>query len=94
MTETDQTDRIEQVEAEIRASFNLQALVDHYMKLTYRVVAIKEDSGGYTVSHPELAGCYSFGDTIEEALAGLHEAKALWVEGRLGAGREVPEPRV
>jgi antitoxin HicB len=91
MTE-DTYERLEQVEAEIRESINHQSLVDHYMKLAYRVVCVK-DGEQYVVSHPELSGCYSVGDTLEQALAGLHDVKALWIEGRLAAGMAVPEPK-
>lgn len=92
-TETDMTDRLEQVEEELRESVNRQALIRHYMNLTYRVVC-EADEHGVTVSHPELSGCYSYAPTLEEALSNLHEVKEVWIEGKLAAGLVVPEPRV
>lgn len=39
----------------------------------YRVILIKSDEG-YSVSCPGLPGCWSEGDTEEEALANIREA--------------------
>jgi predicted RNase H-like HicB family nuclease len=39
-----------------------------------------EDVGGYSVSIPALPGCYSEGDTFEEAMANIREAAELWLE--------------
>ncbi|HXG09917.1 MAG TPA: type II toxin-antitoxin system HicB family antitoxin [Gemmataceae bacterium] len=42
------------------------------MKL--KVVLYKEDDGGYSVEVPALPGCFSQGDSLEEALANIKEA--------------------
>jgi predicted RNase H-like HicB family nuclease len=47
---------------------------------TFPIVIQKESSGGYTVINPLLAGCYSQGETLEEALANIKEATALCLE--------------
>jgi len=39
-----------------------------------------EETGGYVVSCPALPGCYSQGDTIDEALANIREAILLCLE--------------
>ncbi|MEJ2559454.1 MAG: type II toxin-antitoxin system HicB family antitoxin, partial [Anaerolineae bacterium] len=39
-----------------------------------------EEAGGYVVSCPALAGCYSEGDTLDEALENLKEAIVLCLE--------------
>jgi len=41
---------------------------------------------------PELPGCYSCGDTPEEALANIEEAMAAWIESNLLSGDPIPEP--
>jgi predicted RNase H-like HicB family nuclease len=41
---------------------------------------------------PDLPGCFSAGDTFEEALANAREAIELHVEGLLDAGEKVPAP--
>lgn len=48
------------------------------MKL--KVLIHPESVGGYSVSVPALPGCYSQGDTIEEAMANIREAAELWLE--------------
>ncbi len=43
--------------------------------MRFKVVLEKdEEVGGYVVSCPSLPGCYSQGDTIEEALENIKEA--------------------
>jgi antitoxin HicB len=39
-----------------------------------------EETGGYVVTCPALPGCYSQGDTIDEALANIREAILLCLE--------------
>lgn len=43
---------------------------------TYPVI-IEEDSGGYVISCPVFEGCYSQGDTIDEALENIKETIEL-----------------
>ncbi len=60
---------------------------------TYRFTAvIEKDADGYFAFCPELQGCYSQGDTYEEALANLRDAIRLHVEDRLESGDEIPIP--
>ena len=48
------------------------------MKL--KVILEPSDEGGFTIYVPSLPGCISEGDTIEEALANIEEARALYLE--------------
>jgi predicted RNase H-like HicB family nuclease len=48
------------------------------MKL--KVLLRPESVGGYSVSVPALPGCYSQGETREEALENIREAAELWLE--------------
>jgi hypothetical protein len=41
---------------------------------------------------PDLPGCFSAGDTLEEALANVEEAIAAWMEAELDAGRSIASP--
>ena len=45
-----------------------------------KVVLEKSEEGGYTVYVPALPGCISEGDTLEEALANIRQAIALYLE--------------
>ncbi len=49
------------------------------------------ESGGYVVEVPSLPGCYSQGETREEAIANIREAIALHTESMIAHGEEVPE---
>ena len=54
-------------------------------------VVIEKDKDGYFAFTPELQGCYSQGDTYEEAIENIKDAIALHVEDRLDSGEEVPQ---
>ena len=49
--------------------------------------------GGYTVSVPALPGCFTHGDTVEEALSEVREAIAAYLELPNGIA-DVTEDRV
>jgi len=54
-------------------------------------VVFESDSDGYFVSCPALQGCYSQGNTYEEALANIKDAIRLHIEDRVAGGEEIPE---
>jgi predicted RNase H-like HicB family nuclease len=59
---------------------------------TYKFsVVIEKDSDGYFAFSPELQGCYTQGDTYEEALENIKDAIRLHVEDRLESGEEIPQ---
>ena len=49
--------------------------------MTHRVsIVIEEDDSGYFAYSPELPGCYSQGESYEEAVQNITEAVQLYVE--------------
>ncbi|HHT9130998.1 MAG TPA: type II toxin-antitoxin system HicB family antitoxin [Candidatus Tripitaka californicus] len=58
----------------------------------FKVVLEPDETGGYVVSCPLLPGCYSQGDTIEEALTNIKEAILLCLEDMEAMGEEIPDP--
>ncbi len=54
-------------------------------------IIVEADTDGYFVSCPPLQGCYSQGDTYEEAVANIKDAIRLHIEDRLAGGEEIPE---
>jgi predicted RNase H-like HicB family nuclease len=57
---------------------------------TYRFAAvIQKDEDGYFAYCPELQGCYTSGDTFEEARANLADAIRLHLEDRAETGESL-----
>ena len=50
------------------------------------------ESAAFGVVVPDLPGCFSAGDTLDEAMANAEEAIAAWIDAALDAGEEVPAP--
>ncbi len=61
------------------------------MKQLTLPIVVESDSDGYFVSCPALQGCYSQGDTYEEAVENIKDAIRLHIEDRLADGEEIPE---
>jgi len=53
----------------------------------------KEKDGGYSVNFPSLKGCFSEGDSFDEAKAMATEALSLWLESALEYNEEIPAPK-
>lgn len=51
-----------------------------------------EDGGGFLIEFPDLPGCISDGDTIEQAIENGIDAVKCWVEAATAARREIPKP--
>lgn len=58
----------------------------------FKVIIEPEETGGFVISCPSLQGCYSQGDTIEEALENIKEAILLCLEDLESTGEEIPDP--
>lgn len=46
----------------------------------------------YGVIVPDLPGCFSAGDSLDEAVMGAEEAAAAWIDATLDAGGAIPAP--
>lgn len=57
---------------------------------TYRIVLIAEADGGYSVLVPSLPGCFTQGDTKEQAIAMAKEAIELHLESMREHGEPIP----
>lgn len=56
----------------------------------YTVVVHPAEEGGYWVEVPALPGCYSQGETVEEAVAKVREAIEAHLEAFREEGQEIP----
>ena len=61
------------------------------MARTFRVLLTPEAEGGFSVSVPSLPGCFTQGETIEEAMTMAREAISLHVESLEADGELVPD---
>jgi predicted RNase H-like HicB family nuclease len=62
---------------------------------SYRIVVeplAEEDGGGFVASVPDLPGCMSDGESVEEARRNAIDAIGCWIEAAKAAGRPVPSP--
>lgn len=50
------------------------------------------DTTAFGVVVPDLPGCFSAGDTLDEALSGAEEAAAAWIDAALDDGLAIPAP--
>ncbi len=58
--------------------------------MKYPVIIHKDENSDYGVTFPDLPGCFSAGETIEEALANAQEAAECHVEGILIDAEPIP----
>ena len=58
--------------------------------MEYSVVVHQAEEGGFWVEVPALPGCYSQGETVDEALGNVREAIALYLDVLRDEGRDAP----
>jgi predicted RNase H-like HicB family nuclease len=61
---------------------------DYHINIFY-----SEEDGGYIADIPDLEYCSAFGETPEQALAAVAEAKTAWLAAARQAGKPVPPLR-
>lgn len=67
--------------------------LDYYLKLEYKMEIISDNKeGGYVVSFPDLPGCLSIGETIQEAYDNGMDAKRQWLTQAIKQGIDINEP--
>jgi antitoxin HicB len=65
--------------------------LEDYLKLKYPITLYPE-TGSFSVEIKHLPGCVSQGDTLEEALEMLEDAKCAWIKANLELGNQIPLP--
>lgn len=67
--------------------------LNYYMNLPYRVEVVEDkEEGGYALHCPELSGCMTCADTIEQGFRMIEDAKREWFTACLEDGITIPEP--
>lgn len=67
--------------------------LNYYLEQKYPLVVVQEDDGSYFVKYPDLKGCFSTGDTLEEAFQLSYDAKKAWLETAIDANIDIPTPK-
>lgn len=65
---------------------------DYYLSLPYIIELIPDADGYWFARIPLLKGCVTNGESREDALVMLDDAKRLWLETALSLGMTIPEP--
>lgn len=55
-------------------------------------IIVEGDRDGYFVTCPALQGCYSQGDTYEQAVTNIKDAIRLHIEDRMAEGEDIAQP--
>lgn len=58
---------------------------------TFTVVIELDEDGVFVATCPALQGCYTQGQTYEEAMANIREAIELHLEARRNLGEPIPQ---
>jgi antitoxin HicB len=61
------------------------------MILRYTII-IRPEEDGWSATIPDLKGCIAVGDTIQEALELLEDAKSSWISASMEHNLPIPEP--
>ena len=59
----------------------------------YVMVIEKEAEGGFHGTFPDVPGCFTQGDTMEELLSNAEDALETHFAGLLESGLRIPEPK-
>lgn len=67
--------------------------LNDYLSLNYRMeIVADEEEGGFVASYPDLPGCLSCGETLEDAVKNIQDAKIAWLTAAIEEGVEIKEP--
>lgn len=69
-----------------------QESLDYYLNLRYPITLYLDNEGGYTAEIKELHGCLTQGETIEEAVENIEDARVLWIKTAYDYGDDIPLP--
>lgn len=66
--------------------------LDEYLALQYPFNVVADEEGGYVVIFPDLPGCLTQVETIDEIPEMVEEARRLWIKAEYEMGRDIPLP--
>ena len=66
--------------------------LEYYLSLPYTIELTPDVDGCWFAEIPLLEGCMTNGESREDALAMIDDAKRAWLETALELGLTIPEP--
>ena len=71
----------------------MKKTLDYYMNLPYRIEIIPDtEEGGYAARYPELPGCITCAQSIDELMINAVDAKRTWLMAAFEDEIYIPEP--
>lgn len=66
--------------------------LEYYLGLEYTFNVIAAEEGGYLIVYPDLPGCFTQAETLDEAFEYAREIRELWIETEYEEGDPIPLP--
>jgi predicted RNase H-like HicB family nuclease len=63
-----------------------------YLKLPYARLVFPEQDGSWSAELLEFRGCFTAGETAEEALQKIERVAESWILGMQAKGERIPDP--
>ena len=67
--------------------------LQYYMSIKYPFLLEQDEDGSYFIEYPDLPGCMTCGDTLEDVISMGTDAKRSWIESALNDNAHIPEPK-
>lgn len=66
--------------------------LEAFLALAYPFNVVADPDGGYVIVFPDLPGCMSQVDTLDEVGPVAEEIRTLWIETEYERGADIPSP--
>lgn len=67
--------------------------IDYYMSLPYKLEILSDEEGGFIARYPELPGCLTCSETMDDIVQLAEDAKRSWIEAALESDYEIKVPK-
>jgi antitoxin HicB len=66
--------------------------LSYYLGLRYTFNVIAEEEGGYVIIFPDLPGCMTQVESLDEVAYMAEDVRQGWIETEYERGADIPEP--
>ena len=67
-------------------------MFEEIMNRKYRLEVVPDPEGGYTIFYPDLPGCVTVIESLDELPLAAQEIKELWIAATIEVGQPIPDP--